>query len=92
MDAAAGAAAVGGRPPVGTSIEFLRDPFAFHERRVVRHGPVYKTRNFGRWAVALIGADALEAELMDRERNFSSEKGRSTPVRRHHLSFHCCRP
>ena len=65
----------GGWPLVGTSVEFLRDPFAFHERRAARHGPVYKTRSFGRWAVALVGADALEAVLMDRERNFSSEKG-----------------
>ena len=65
----------GGWPLFGTSVEFVRDPIGFHERRLAAHGPVYKTRNFGRWAVALHGADALERVLMDRERNFSSEKG-----------------
>ena len=70
-----------GLPLVGTTLEFLRDPFAFHERRAAAHGPVYRTRNFGREAVALNGADALELVLMDRERNFSSEKGWSVLAR-----------
>ena len=65
----------GGWPLFGTTVEFVRDPFAFHERRLAAHGPVYKIRNFGRWGVALNGADALERVLMDRERNFSNEKG-----------------
>lgn len=65
----------GGLPLVGTTLEFVSDPYGFHERRLAAHGPVYKTRSFGRWAVALQGADALELVLMDRERNFSSERG-----------------
>ncbi len=65
----------GGIPLLGTTVEFVRDPYGFHVRRVAEYGPVYKTRNFGQWSVALNGADALERVLMDRERNFSSRKG-----------------
>ena len=65
----------GGLPLLGTTLAFVADPYGFHERRLAAHGPVYKTRSFGRWAVALQGADALEYALMDRERNFSSERG-----------------
>ncbi len=65
----------GGLPLLGGSLEFIRDPFGFHARRRAEHGPVYKSRLFGKWSVALNGADALELVLMDRERNFSSKNG-----------------
>ena len=64
-----------GLPVFGTTIEFLRDPYGAHKRRIAEYGPVYKIANFGRRAVALNGADALERVFMDRERNFSSANG-----------------
>src|SRR3546814_16169540 len=42
---------------------------------VETYGPVYKTRAFGGWNVALIGADANELVLFDRDKIFSSEQG-----------------
>jgi len=64
-----------GVPFFGETIEFVRDPFGFHERRIARHGPVYKINVFGGWTVVMNGPDALEMVLMDRERNFSSYQG-----------------
>lgn len=65
-----------GRLPVfGNTFEFVRDPFAFHQRRIEAFGPVYRFSVFGGWTVALNGAEGLELGLMDRDRIFSSKKG-----------------
>lgn len=65
-----------GRLPVfGNTFEFIRDPFAFHRRRMEAFGPVYKFSVFGGWTVALNGAEGLELGLMDRDKIFSSKKG-----------------
>ena len=64
-----------GMPVFGSTFEFLRDPFAFHQCRREEYGSVYKFSAFGGETVFLHGADALEYVLMDRERNFSSKNG-----------------
>ncbi|WP_295528705.1 cytochrome P450 [Novosphingobium sp. Chol11] len=64
-----------GWPLVGTTITQLADPIGFAERMAARYGPVYRTRSFGRRMVNLVGADANELVLFDRERIFSSEQG-----------------
>ena len=64
-----------GMPVFGSTFEFLRDPFAFHQSRREKYGLVYKFSAFGGETVVLHGADALEYVLMDRERNFSSKNG-----------------
>lgn len=64
-----------GWPLVGTTFLQLADPIGFGERMVRRHGPVFRTRSFGRRGVTLIGPDANELVLFDRERLFSSEQG-----------------
>ena len=64
-----------GLPFFGDTLEFLKDPFAFHQKRVERYGPVYKISVFGGQSVALQGADALEFVLMDRQKNFGSRDG-----------------
>lgn len=65
-----------GRLPVfGNTFEFIRDPFAFHRRRIEAFGPVYRFSVFGGWTVALNGAEGLELGLMDKERIFSSKNG-----------------
>ena len=64
-----------GMPIFGSTFEFLRDPFAFHQSRREKYGLVYKFSAFGGETVVLHGADALEYVLMDRERNFSSKNG-----------------
>ena len=64
-----------GWPLVGNTLRLLADPHAFAWRMYRTYGPVYKNHAFGGWHVALIGPDANELILMDREKNFSSEQG-----------------
>ncbi|MXP15803.1 cytochrome P450 [Altererythrobacter confluentis] len=64
-----------GWPLVGNTFRMLADPHGFAQRMYATYGPVYKNRAFGRWNVGLIGADANELMLFDREKLFSSEQG-----------------
>ncbi|RJF90341.1 cytochrome P450 [Sphingomonas cavernae] len=64
-----------GPPIIGTTLEEIRDPRAFTERMVARHGRVYRTRSFGGRSVQLIGAEANELGFFDRDKLFSSEQG-----------------
>ena len=65
----------GGWPLVGNTFRMLKDPHAFARQMVQTHGRVYKNQAFGGWTIALIGADANELVLFDRNKNFSSEQG-----------------
>ncbi|MGB5778709.1 cytochrome P450 [Allopontixanthobacter sediminis] len=65
----------GGWPLVGNTFKMLADPHAFAQRMYATYGPVYKNWAFGRWNVGLIGADANELMLFDRDKLFSSEQG-----------------
>ncbi|KWV93658.1 cytochrome P450 [Erythrobacter sp. AP23] len=64
-----------GWPLVGNTFKMLADPHGMARRMVEKYGRVYKNRAFGGWNVALIGADANELVLFDREKLFSSEQG-----------------
>ncbi len=64
-----------GWPMVGNTFKMLADPHAFAQRMYETYGPVYKNWAFGRWNVGLIGADANELMLFDRDKLFSSEQG-----------------
>ncbi len=64
-----------GWPFVGTTFELLRDPPAFTKKMVARHGKIYRADNFGGRSVSLIGAEANELVLFDRDKLFSSEQG-----------------
>ncbi len=65
----------GGWPVVGNTFRMLADPHGFAQRMYSTYGPVYKNKAFGGWQVAMIGADANELMLFDRNRVFSSEQG-----------------
>ncbi len=65
----------GGWPIVGHTFNQLRDPHAFSRRMFETYGPVYKVRTMGAWHVALIGAEANELMLFDRDKLFSSDQG-----------------
>ena len=65
----------GGLPWIGHGLELLKDPRALSRRMLEQYGPVYRTAFVGQVGVALSGADALEAVLLNRDRNFSSELG-----------------
>lgn len=64
-----------GLPLIGTTLRQLRDPHDFARRMHARFGPVYRVRSFGGRTVTLLGPDANELILFDRDRLFSSEQG-----------------
>lgn len=64
-----------GWPVVGTTLEQLKDPHAFTKRMVAEFGHVYRTNSFGGRFVQLMGAEANELVLFDRDKIFSSEQG-----------------
>jgi cytochrome P450 len=64
-----------GWPVIGNTFRLLADPHGFARRMYETYGPVYKNFALGGWSVALVGPDANELILMDRNKNFSSEQG-----------------
>ncbi|MDB5695728.1 MAG: cytochrome family protein [Sphingomonas bacterium] len=64
-----------GWPVLGNTLTMLRDPKAFGDAMIAKHGPVYRNHAFGSRTVMLMGADANELVLMDRDKLFSSEQG-----------------
>jgi cytochrome P450 len=65
----------GGWPIVGNTFKMLADPHAFAARMVAKHGKVYKNKAFGGWNIALIGAEANEMVLFNKDKIFSNEQG-----------------
>jgi cytochrome P450 len=64
-----------GWPLVGTTLEQLKDPHAFTKKMFAEHGPVYRANSFGGRFVALLGPEANELVMFDRDKLFSSEQG-----------------
>src|SRR5262249_27889015 len=64
-----------GWPILGNTLAALRDPIDHVAVMHRKHGPVYRDRLFGVCSVALLGPEANELVLFDREKNFSSSQG-----------------
>lgn len=64
-----------GLPFLGSTLEMLKDPPSFGRRMFERYGSVYRMFSFGGWTVNLLGADATELVLFNRDKVFSSEQG-----------------
>jgi len=64
-----------GLPLIGHTLDIIRDPVAFGARMRKTYGPIYRTNSFFRDSVTLLGPEANEFVLMDKGKNFSSEKG-----------------
>ncbi len=64
-----------GLPLVGNTLKMLKDPNKFAREMVDRFGPVYRNTAFGGRQVALVGPEANELLLFDRDKVFSSEQG-----------------
>ncbi|MEO0590322.1 MAG: cytochrome P450 [Pseudomonadota bacterium] len=64
-----------GWPLVGNTFKMLADPHAFAQRMIETYGKVYKNRAFGGYSVQLVGADANELVLFNKDKIFSSEQG-----------------
>ncbi len=64
-----------GWPFVGTTLTQLADPPAFEKRMVETYGRVFRTHSFGGRFIHLVGAEANELVLFDKDKIFSSEQG-----------------
>ncbi len=64
-----------GWPVVGTTLKVLADPVGYGNRMRAKYGKVFRTNSFGGRGVQLVGADANELVLFDRQKIFSSEQG-----------------
>ena len=64
-----------GIPVLGTTLKQLADPNGFGRRMRAQFGDVFRSNSFGTRAVSLMGADANELVLFDRDKLFSSEQG-----------------
>ena len=64
-----------GLPFLGHALEFVRDPRGLTRDFHARYGACYRTQFTGVIAVVLLGEDALELVLRDRDEAFSSELG-----------------
>ena len=65
----------GGWPLVGNTFRMLADPHQFARDMIAKYGKVYKNKAFGGWQIALVGAEANELLLFNRDKIFSSEQG-----------------
>ncbi|MCA1662460.1 MAG: cytochrome P450 [Novosphingobium sp.] len=64
-----------GIPVFGTTLRLVADPVFHGNRMHATYGPVFRSHNFGVRQVSLIGPEANELVLFDREKVFSSEQG-----------------
>ncbi|MBD3729417.1 MAG: cytochrome P450 [Sphingomonadales bacterium] len=64
-----------GPPLVGHTFNLLRDPNGLLAEMQARFGPVFWLRAFGQRSVQLIGPEANELVLFDRDKIFSSTQG-----------------
>jgi cytochrome P450 len=64
-----------GWPVVGHTLRLLADPLGQAQRMVGRYGRVYRSRSFGLAALNLVGPEANEFVLFDRNKLFSSTWG-----------------
>ena len=64
-----------GWPLVGNTLKLLKDPVAFGNRMIATYGQVYRNHAFGGPTVNLVGPEANELVLFDRDKLFSSEQG-----------------
>lgn len=60
-----------GPPLVGSTLGFLRDPWAVAESRYAKFGPVSWGNMFGTRFVTVIGPDGCEAVLSNRDKAFA---------------------
>src|SRR5262245_24337594 len=64
-----------GWPVVGNTLAALNDPLRHFRAMYDKYGAVYRDYMFGVRSVVLIGPEANELVLLDREKNFSSSDG-----------------
>lgn len=64
-----------GLPVIGNSLKWLKDPLVYMRERHERYGEVSWTNAFGIRLISLLGPDAAQFVLMNRDNVFSNEHG-----------------
>ncbi len=64
-----------GWPVLGNTLPLLRDPLNFAKNMVAKYGRVYRNNAFGGDQITMVGAEANELMLFDRDKVFSNEQG-----------------
>jgi len=64
-----------GRPLIGHTLEYLRDPFGFGFRMHDRYGPIFRSRVFFETGLAVATPDFAERFFVDKDELFSSRQG-----------------
>ncbi len=64
-----------GLPVIGNTFRLLGDPIGFTRGMVDKFGLVYRNHAFGGYVINMLGPDANELVLFDRDKLFSSEQG-----------------
>jgi cytochrome P450 len=64
-----------GWPLIGNTLKMLKDPPGYARAMQAKYGLVYRHSSFGGMNVTLLGPDANELVLFDRDKVFSSEQG-----------------
>jgi cytochrome P450 len=72
-----------GLPVLGILPEAVSDPFAFTRKMYQTFGPVHRFYACGNWNVQLVGPEANEFVLFDRDNNFSAYGGWKPVFGRH---------
>lgn len=67
-------------PPLGETIDWVRDPLRFAVERAERWGPVWRTHLMGRPCAVLLGPDANHFILSSHMHLFSSRLGWGRPI------------
>ncbi len=64
-----------GLPLLGNTLKLLKDPIGFGRHMQEKYGSVFRNKAFGNNTVILVGADANELVLFNKDNLFSSEAG-----------------
>lgn len=64
-----------GWPIIGNTLDLINNYTDFVRQMYQQYGPVYRSRGFGGRSVSMLGPDANELVMFDREKLFSSEQG-----------------
>ncbi len=71
-----------GPPVIGNLFRMLANPHEFARGMIAKYGRIYKNKTIGYWHIVLIGAEANELMLFDRDKVFSNEQGWSPSLHR----------
>jgi cytochrome P450 len=63
------------RSPLLRTLRFIANPLGSSRDLVETHGTIFRRQDFGGWGVTLVGPEANELILFNKDKNFSSELG-----------------